>query len=60
MTMPPYPATPLAASAAANHEFVMTYVQAGFSRSEALQLLMLVIWFGLMSNNSNTETEAGT
>ena len=48
----PFQSTPLAASAVANHEFVMTYVNAGFTRAEAMQILMLVIWFGLVSNHN--------
>jgi len=48
---PQYPLTSLASSAAANHEFVITHVEAGFTRQEAMQLLMVVIWFGLMKNS---------
>jgi hypothetical protein len=44
MSMPASPfATPLAQSAAAHHELMMTYVQAGFTRAEALQILLTVI-----------------
>jgi hypothetical protein len=40
--------TPLAANAAMNHEFLIAYVNQGFTRAEAMQILMLVIWTGLM------------
>lgn len=46
----PFPLTDLAGSAAANHEFLITHVQAGFTRQEAMQLLMLVMWSGLIKN----------
>jgi len=49
---PPFQATPLAASAAANHEFFATYVNAGFSEQQAMQILLVVIWFGLMSSQA--------
>lgn len=48
--LPQFPLTNLASSAAANHEFLITHIQAGFTRQEALQLLMLVMWSGLIKN----------
>lgn len=43
--------TPLAANAASNHEFVITYVNAGFTRAEAIHFLTLIMWFGLMKDS---------
>jgi hypothetical protein len=52
MSMPASPfATPLAQSAAAHHELMMTYVQAGFTRAEALQILLMVVSVGLQKGN---------
>jgi hypothetical protein len=51
MAMPQEPMTALGASAAAHHELVMTYVAAGFSRQEAMQVLLLLISVGIQRNN---------
>lgn len=39
-TMPPSPLTDLAASATQQHELFMSWVNAGFTRAEAMQLLL--------------------
>lgn len=46
--MPPYQVTPLAQGAAAHHEFMMTYVQAGFTRAEAMEILLEIIRAGVL------------
>jgi hypothetical protein len=53
MTSPitPY-TTPLAQSAAAHHELMMTYVAAGFTRQEALQILLMVLSINLQKGDS--------
>lgn len=43
----PEPLTALAAGAAEQHELFMAWVHAGFTRAEALQLLLGVIGAGL-------------
>jgi hypothetical protein len=45
--LPPDPLTQLAQGAAQGHELFMAYVQAGFTRGEALQLLIVVISAGI-------------
>jgi hypothetical protein len=44
--------TPLAAGAAAHHELLVTYIEQGFTRKEALQILMVIISYGLMTGGN--------
>jgi hypothetical protein len=52
MTMPPSPMTALAQGAAAQHELFQAYVTAGFSRPEAMQIMLLIMWYGMIKNDS--------
>ena len=42
-TTPPDPFTQLAEGAAQHHEFVTTYTAAGFTRAEAMELLIAIL-----------------
>lgn len=46
--MPPFPLTLLAQGAAAHHELFRTYVEAGFSEDRAFQILLMIMWYGLL------------
>jgi hypothetical protein len=47
--MPPF-LTGLAQGAAAHHELYQTYVDQGFTPAQAMQVLMLIMWHGLMNS----------
>lgn len=49
MTMPQDPMTMLAQGAAAQHEIFMAYVHAGFTRGEALQIIIAMITTHMMA-----------
>lgn len=46
------PLTALGASATAHHELYRTYVEAGFTPGQAMQILLLILQFGLMNSNN--------
>ena len=50
---PVSPLTPLGEGAAGHHELVLTYQAAGFSRTEAMQILCCVISAGIMKDRGN-------
>lgn len=56
--MPAEPMTALAAGAAQQHELFMAWVGAGFTRAEALQLLLGVIGAGLAMNHLQDDGDA--
>lgn len=47
------PLTPFGQTAAGHHELVTTYQQAGFSRSEGMQVLCCIITAGVMKDRGN-------
>jgi hypothetical protein len=51
--MPSAPLTPLAAQAAAHHELVLGHEAAGFSRTEAMQVLCAVIQAAIMRGSGD-------
>jgi hypothetical protein len=50
---PSSPLTPLGEGAAAHHELVLTYQAAGFTRTEAMQVLLCVITASMMKDKGN-------
>lgn len=50
------PLTTVAAGAIQVHELFMSYVNAGFTRNEALQLIMLVMTSGMNNMNGGNAT----
>ena len=50
---PSSPLTPLGEGAAAHHELVLTYQAAGFSRTEAMQVLCCVISASMMKDKGS-------
>jgi hypothetical protein len=49
--LPPSPVGPISQGAAMNHELVLTYQAAGFSRTEAMQVLLCIIQAGIMKGS---------
>ena len=49
----PSPLTPLGEGAAAHHELVLTYQAAGFTRTEAMQVLCCVISASMMKDKGS-------
>lgn len=52
--MPPSPVSPVAAGAVQVHELFMAYVNAGFTRAEALQLTMSIMHAGMKNMNGGS------
>ena len=51
--LPSSPLTPLGEGAAAHHELVLTYTAAGFTRTEAMQVLCCVISASMMKDKGS-------
>jgi hypothetical protein len=52
-SLPPDPMTQLAQGAAQGHELFMAYVNAGFARAEALQILIAIFVAGIAKGPSS-------
>jgi hypothetical protein len=51
--LPPDPMSQLATGAAQQHELFMAWVSAGFTRAEALQLLIVIVTAGIAKGPGN-------
>jgi hypothetical protein len=52
--LPPEPMSEMGESAASLHELFLVYVRAGFTRVEAMQLVILVMQEGIRNNNAGS------
>ncbi len=52
---PADPMTPFAENAAGMHEFFTSYVEAGFTRGEALQFMLVLFAHSLQQNGNITD-----
>lgn len=51
--LPPDPMSQLATGAAQQHELFMAWVRAGFSRAEALQIIIAIVTAGIAKGPGN-------